>query len=325
MNKIKEYFRFFLINFELLSTYFNDYIRFNKFNFNKNQKQLNKKQIESWMIKTYHSIEKGLSQSEFRYGFGESTILKLITLIELFDSKQYAHNLVYEYSINSLNNYLITHDNNNSYKTVQLIRDYLSKKGIEGTRSSSTKKLVKNEILDQTRIDFKSFVESRHSIRDYEPGEVSNADIVDCIKLALKTPSVCNRQGWKVRILTTPNPIKALRENQNGNQNWGHLANKFLVITHDINTLNSPRERNQGYVDGGLFAMSLLFALHSKGIATCSLSASLSKRQNLDLRKKIDIKDNENIIMFISIGNYREEFIVPASSRLNVSDFYEIL
>lgn len=324
MYKTKNFIKQILNSIELLYMYYDDYYRFRKYNFNKKLDKLNKKQLESRLIKTYHSIEKGLSCNKFRYGFGESNIVLLINLLKVYE-KKYGVSDVFNYSISTLNNYLTKHSENIDFSTVAIIRSYLNLNKIDVNENKSTKKLTKKEIIESSILDFKSFANSRHSVRDYTDSEVPNELIIDAIEIALKTPSVCNRQGWKVRILQKAEYINALRENQNGNQNWGHLANKYLVITHDINSLNFPRERNQGYVDGGLFAMSLLYALHSKGIATCSLSASISRKQNSKLRKKINISNKENIIMFISVGNYKDEFIVPSSKRLETEAFYEIL
>lgn len=325
MLKFKIFIRQILDSIEFIQMYYYDFSRFWKFNFNKKLNKLNKKQLESRMIKTYHSIEKGLSYNNFRYGFGESNIVLLISLLKVFDKKNYHLNDVYNFSMSTLNNYLGKHNDLDDFPTVKIIRSYLNNKKINIYEHKSTKNITKKEIIESSKFDFKAFAYSRHSVRDYTNSEVPNELIIDAIEIAIKTPSVCNRQGWKVRILQNTEYINTLRKNQNGNQNWGHLANKYLIITHNINSLNFPRERNQGYVDGGLFTMSLIYALHSKGIATCSLSASISKKQNKKLRKEIKISDNENIIMFISVGNYKEEFIVPSSNRLETNAFYEIL
>lgn len=324
MYKIKIFLKQILNNIQLLYVYYDDYSRYRKYNFNKKSDKLNKKQLESRMIKTYHSIEKGLSYNNFRFGFGESNIYLIIDLLKVYE-KKYDISDVFNFSISTLNNYLTKHVKNDDFPTVQIIRSYLHTKKINFNEIKSTKNITKKEIIESSMLDFRSFVNSRHSVRDYTDSEVPNVLIIDAIEIALKTPSVCNRQGWKVRILQKAEYINAFRENQNGNQNWGHLANKYLIITHDINSLNFPRERNQGYVDGGLFAMSLIYALHSKGIATCSLSASISRKQNSKLRQKINISSKENIIMFIAVGNYKDEFIVPSSKRLETQTFYEIL
>lgn len=325
MKKIIRYIIFKLNFFELTYMYFNDYSRYLKHNLKRKHLKLNEKQLKSKLIKTYHSIEKGLSYSNFKYGFGESDVTLLIELLEIYEEKKIKIDLVYEYSVSALKNYLNKHSEMVNFITIRKIHHFFNNRHLNLESHNSIINISKRDLVKNFQIDFKSFAYSRHSVRNYGSGEVSNNDLIESIKISLKTPSVCNRQGWRVRILQNPEYIDILRENQNGNRNWGHLANKYLIITHDINTLNYPRERNQGYVDGGLFAMSLLYALHSNGIASCALNACLSKIQNKNLRAKIKIKDNENIIMFIAVGNYPEQFRVPASKRMNVENFYEIL
>ncbi|WP_219584364.1 nitroreductase family protein, partial [Vibrio parahaemolyticus] len=47
--------------------------------------------------------------------------------------------------------------------------------------------------------DYFSVVNSRVSCREFTTEKVSEEKVKGAIELALKTPSVCNRQLWKVR------------------------------------------------------------------------------------------------------------------------------
>ena len=54
-----------------------------------------------------------------------------------------------------------------------------------------------------------------------------------------------------------------------GNAGFGDRVPLVLVITSDLQTFFAPEERNQAWIDGGMFAMSLVHALHSLGLASC--------------------------------------------------------
>jgi hypothetical protein len=45
---------------------------------------------------------------------------------------------------------------------------------------------------------------------------------------------------------------------QNGNSGFGHTVPALFVITSDMRIFEKSGERNQGWVDGGLFAMALV-------------------------------------------------------------------
>ncbi|MDZ7835031.1 MAG: hypothetical protein U5K84_06505 [Alkalibacterium sp.] len=54
-------------------------------------------------------------------------------------------------------------------------------------------------------------------------------------------------------------------------------------------------------------------------IAAVPLSGSLNLNQEKNLRNAFDIPEYENVIMFIGIGNYVDEYKVPKSDRRAVS------
>lgn len=83
-------------------------------------------------------------------------------------------------------------------------------------------------------------------------------------------------------------------------------------------------ERNQCFIDGGLFAMSVLYSLHAKGLATCPLNWSADEDQDMRLRSVIDIKPAENVIMMIAVGHYPPHLNVAKSTRKNVSEIFTV-
>ena len=54
-----------------------------------------------------------------------------------------------------------------------------------------------------------------------------------------------------------------------------------------------------------VFSMSLLYALHSFGLGTCSLNTGYTLKQELNLRKAINLELNEEPIMMIAVGGIR--------------------
>src|SRR5699024_2151290 len=288
--------------------------RFSKYAFGPGE--LTYPQIEARLTKEYHSIEKGLSYDNLKLVFGKQVLKNVINIMRQYRKQNFPLDThVYQTALSNLHKYIVVHQEND-YDVEELERTFNQLK--EGANFGDTGGVyykTKEEILNSINHDFKDFSLSRHSIRDYSEEPVSNDLIIKALELATHTPSACNRQPWKVRIVEDPILKKFIQNNQNGNRGFGDYINKFLIITTDIQCYDRSRERNQANIDGGMFAMNLLYALHYYKIASIPLSASLSGEQEDNLRHKFEISESENFIMFIGIGNYTEKFKIAKSDR----------
>jgi len=91
-----------------------------------------------------------------------------------------------------------------------------------------------------------------------------------------------------------------------------------VVVTSDISSFIAPTERRQPWIDGGLFAMSLLNALEYYGLAACPLNAMFGVGQEAKLRRLLNIPDGEVLIVFIAVGPKPATTLIPHSVRLNL-------
>ncbi|RCJ14711.1 nitroreductase [Nostoc sp. ATCC 43529] len=133
--------------------------------------------------------------------------------------------------------------------------------------------------------------------------------------MAQKTPSVCNRQSSKVYVFSSDEDKRKVLSYQSGNRGFGDQASKVLIVVSDLENFTLIGERNQCWIDGGMYAMSLVYALHSLGLATCCLNWSVEHSVDKALKKSTNIKDSESIIMMIAIGHLPEELRVAQSPR----------
>jgi nitroreductase len=138
------------------------------------------------------------------------------------------------------------------------------------------------------------------------------------VTLAQKSPSVCNRQAWKVHVITAEDEKRKVLDLQNGSRGFGDQANKVLIVTVELGNFLTVGERNQGWVDGGMFAMSLVYALHSLGLGTCCLNWAVRHERDRQLKHEVDISNSESIIMMIAVGHLPDEFPVAQATRRNV-------
>lgn len=166
-----------------------------------------------------------------------------------------------------------------------------------------------------------AFFASRRSVRLFGPRETFDFSCLEhAVRLAQRAPSVCNRQTAKAYIFTKPADIELLLRFQDGNKGFGNTASALVVCTSDLSTFYKVGERNQGFVDGGLFAMALVYAFHALGVGTCMLNWSQPAHADRKFRSVCKIPEKEVIITMIAVGPLREKYQVAQSPRRELKD-----
>lgn len=278
--------------------------------------------FEAYLTIKYHSIEKGLALPSPRIGFGEKKVYELIDLTVEYFSK-FKNKAFLREQINILDSYFDFQTKNN-HTNNDLINKFNNLKrivSIDDYEKCGILTMSKNEVLDTTDINFDKFVSSRYSVRDFSSEPVSRLIINQALKIAKKTPSACNRQPWHVYVYNGERK-KGLLKWQGGTPGFSDSIDTALLITCDYNGY-FIHEKYQPYVDGGLYAMTLMYAFHSLGIGTIPLTTA-KKINDLDfLYKKELIPSNQVPILIIGIGHLKEEFNVALSNRIPVDRYVE--
>lgn len=289
--------------------------RFKKTIFADNNNEL----IKSHIIMLVHSIEKGFSHKNIKAGFGKNKIYLLIDLlVDYIDRFGYEKSIELKMGISILKKY-------NEFDNHSLIDDefFLKLLSVEkqGIDDYSGLKISSN-LISKRFASFRDLMSKRVSSRSFSGEKVKDADIVDSINIANLSPSSCNRQPWKVVLVSDQGLIREILNLQGGFNNFGEGIDRLLIILNNNNSFHSYMELYQGYVDCGLFSMSLVLAFTEKNIATCMLNASLTIESEKKLRKLLKITNNLEFIMFIAIGIKEENskhtlsFKFPAESTI---------
>lgn len=306
----------------LFYLYFKDFIRFQK-NYNLVEEKADEDQILSKLILHAHGIEKGLSHENFRPGFGKEKLIQISSLINEYKRKRYNENKTgYKIILSSLKHYQLYHEKLN-YNLV-FFEDILGKsilkelEEVDG-KYSGTVTTTKKEKENNKNLDFKSLALNRHSIREFSEEDVTDSKIESAIEIAVKTPSVCNRQPSRVYKVTDSDKIKKILFYQEGFGGFS-LPPVLLTITSSTKNFVSIFERNEPFVDGGLFSMSLIYGIEYEGLACCALNAMLPPKNELEIRKILDIPSDEVIIMFLAVGNVPKSVKSPKSYRKNIEE-----
>ncbi|MEJ5961326.1 nitroreductase family protein [Pedobacter immunditicola] len=274
------------------------------------------------IIERYHSIEKGLTMPDLRLGFGKQQLIELIKdcicFVNTFgqDNEQLVHavGVVLEYeSVHNNHEYKLDDD---LLEYIRILRD-----SITTHISIEEQKIVARDSYFKHSDDpFNLFSNSRKSIRNWCEEEVNVDTLIQAVSLAQNAPSACNRQTSRAYIYEDKEQINALLKVQGGNRGFGHLANKLIIITADLGVFGFLSERNQCFVDGGIFAMNLLYSLHHNKIAACILNCATSIENDLKIRTLSgNIKDSQVVIAMIACGIPPDSFSVTISKRYPIN------
>jgi nitroreductase len=279
------------------------------------------KQLNSWIDADAHKLEKGLALPEPRSGFGEGVATRLVREIDIFINRFGASRSV-DTAIMMLSVYQkFNLDHGVCYTHLFADIDRLKKQVNANEELAGCDIISKRDWLASAEHDLTDFFRSRRSIRDFSASPVLKVDIEKAIMMAINTPTVCNRQAVKAHIFSTPATVSAVLNCQSGNGGFGNRVKTVAVMTVDRQCFFTAGERNQCWIDGGLFSMSFIYALHSLGLGSCCLNWSATKRQDQKLRQVIAIEDSEAVIMMVAIGHLKNTFKVAKSARKPAEEF----
>lgn len=278
---------------------------------------LRQAEIEALITMEYHRIEKGLALAAPRPRFGAEAIASLLRLLDDYVKRPHWDKRLVVVSLAALDQYLDYHitigvTDFHWKDQLTVFRDLVERDpGAGGTRT------VRPVPVDaESEEALERFFLSRHSVRHFSNGAVGIGEIRRAVALAQRTPSVCNRQSARVHIYSEPSEKQAVLALQNGNRGFGEYAAAVLIVTVEIGSFVSVGERNQGWVDGGMFASTLLWALHALGLGACALNCSNEAEVDARLHDTAGIPLSEQIITMIAVGRMPGVLEVARSDRL---------
>ncbi|WP_346921770.1 nitroreductase family protein [Glutamicibacter creatinolyticus] len=278
--------------------------------------------LSSRIMYNVHALEKGLARNhEFRGGFGRKALISLNDAMLLYRDKGYdTEGFPYDEGVAVLKAYSQLHLEMDY--DVAFLRELINPVLLDTAsvrNAGGSKTIHKHDKSANGSKNFRDLALGRSSVREFSGAPIDHNCVRESISIALKTPSVCNRQGWRVYWIDDKLTAGEVLRHQRG-FGYREMPEVLLCVTVSNATFLSPVERNQGFVDGGLFAMSLLYALEYQGLAAVPLNACLYSNAQKEIRKIAGIADPDVIVMFIAIGQFPEECKVPLSARRTFED-----
>ncbi|WP_305612145.1 nitroreductase family protein [Methyloversatilis sp.] len=281
--------------------------------------------MTSRLLFQYHKLEKGLCIPGPKRAFGADPAHATLQILEEFRSVGYAaDDPVYLGAIETLRAYRDRLRETSSPATDALV-PMIEAQLTESTKASdllSTPIAAVKGVGPEKMIALECLAIARRSVRSYQADAVSCEVLRRALVIAQMSPSACNRQPCRVHSYRTRKQIDELLALQNGNRGFGHTVPTLLVLTAEASAFFDVSERNEPYIDGGLFAMSLLFALQAQGVASCCLNWCVPPESDGEAHRVGGIPVSERIIMFIAIGYPELDALVPRSPRRDIESIF---
>lgn len=151
---------------------------------------------------------------------------------------------------------------------------------------------------------FSELANKRASCRKYSNKKVTDKQIIEILKTALRTPSACNSQPWKF-IAVTDEKAKLIPPHLQhlGFNKFADEVASFIVICETKAVLMSALDgkmENQMFaqIDIGLATAHIVFAAEDMGLATCIIGAFDEPK----LKEILEIPEDINIRLVVTLG-----------------------
>lgn len=280
--------------------------------------------LKADLIIRAHALEKGMSIGGGRFGFGIPKALELIDDLHLFTSIN-GDKAVTTDCISIVKKYIEYNKLGGAdmSKVEDAFNDFCCKHSSPLLDDVGILSLVYPQISSMSQSSFDVFSQSRFSCRDFGTIPVSIEQLENAFKLCERTPSACNRQSQRVHVYLDKALKDKICELQGGSRGFYDNMQGAILVCGDLN-MYGFQELNQVFVDGGLYAMNLMYALHFYGIANIPLTMAHKASYVKKICKEMNIPENEMPILLIGIGSYKDTWKVAVSKR-NKWDNYIVI
>lgn len=321
---IRPYYHWVRNTISLYANYLNDLKLYKKYSIVFKKKDLLNKEAD--LILNYHSLEKGMLFKEMKKGFAVQRVLKLHTILKdsiIIDNINRSQIRVgYEVMCNYYELHRKADFDISEFFTIEQYDYY--KRLLDNNYDSEFKGVYEFSREDfysnVTEFNFKDFAHSRKSIRNFTGAKIEEELLKEVINLANTSPSVCNRQASNVYLVEDKEKIDLLLKIQGGFVGYTKDVKQLLILTNDRKYYYTIGERNQLYIDGGIYLMNLLYSLHFYKIANCPANWGKANKDDKAVLAIVNIPESEKIICMIPIGVSKDNFRTTLSLRRPINE-----
>ncbi len=278
------------------------------------------------LIRNTHSVEKGLSISEPKLGFGHAKQTFMLELMaKLKNSQKPLHKEAMAMATDALWAYIDYHDSRKYHDDfIEMLRTAIPPRETRTAMGGTT--VLERSALVFDREMVEHLFTTRHSIRTFDDSPIDRERLENAIRLANTCPSACNRQCSRVYLIEKDSPhFETFRAWLTGIGGFENDVPAFLLVTGNM-SMYRPDEDYQYIVSAGIFAGYLSLALHASGMGACVIQRTPVWNSRWDqIRTELGIPADEQAICTLSVGNLKETTTVPVSHRLSVDTLLTVV
>ena len=283
----------------------------------------NSRKMETDLAIRAHALEKGMSIGCVKVGFGKHKVKALMKdlqhYIDIGGRSEFvadACSIIHQYI-------LFNQQAGADMGDMQSLYDgFCNKNKVEINAKDEAGIYIKHfsEVQKECKSSFEVFSQSRFSVRDFGKTKIDFDKVLAALKMCERTPSACNRQSYRIYIYKDETLKNMLFELQGGCKGFYEDMQVAILICGDQRGYNI-NELHQVYVDGGIYAMNLLYALHYEELAAIPLTMGQKQGKLREIKKLMNIPEYEMPCVLIGVGSYKDLYKVAVSKRKNFMDY----
>ena len=140
----------------------------------------------------------------------------------------------------------------------------------------------------------------RRSIRVFQERPVPDELLRKAAALAVLSPSACNRQAFRFRIVTQPQAIGDLTEIAGGIA--GYRPPVLVVLTVRFRAYADPRDLDAAQIDASMALMAFMYALETLGLSSVCINWPRKTKTDEALRARMALDRDEAAVLLLGVG-----------------------
>lgn len=266
----------------------------------------NKESTKYLLIRNTHRLEKGLLMRPMRQVFALDYIGETVeAFIKIWkpdlniDGSQYkwSFDVLSEYFEKTGDHQIINEQRNHFY---DFVNDFSQ------TKNSLQKSIpYKRNLNERPMIEFDQFynlTKFRRSVRWFLDKSVPRELIDKAILAANQSPSACNRQPFVYRIIDDKKLLKKVANLPGGVKGYVEGIPMIIVVVGNLDAYFDERDRHVIYIDASLANMTLMLALETLGLSSCSINWPDVEKLEIGMEKALTLEKHQRPIMLIAVG-----------------------
>lgn len=276
-----------------------------------------------FLVRNVHRIEKGLTMKPLKDVFAKSYIAETVnTFSKVWKNPDYSHfdqmkwfkDVLEEY-FNSVQKDKFIMNCEKRFKDA-LLNSEMNNDSIASFSGPYLRNFEKHSKISYDQ--FYDLTRQRRSVRWFLDKEVPRDYIDKAILAANQSPSACNRQPFQYKIFDNNELVKDGIQLPMGTVGYGHNIPVFIVVVGNLDAYDSERDRHLIYIDASLANMSLMLALETLGLSSCSINWPDIETRERKMDKFLKLRKYQRPVMCLGIGYPDPEGKVAFSEKRNL-------